>query len=57
MGKIADFLSKQDEELLILVLCPNEFDLNTFDDIDLCKGSDSITCKKCWDYALNTLNK
>jgi hypothetical protein len=52
MGKIADFLSTQDDDLLCLVICPNEFDLDTFDDIELCNGSDNVTCEKCWTYAL-----
>jgi hypothetical protein len=53
---IKEFLNNCDEDdlnnVIITLVCPNEFNLYDFDNIGMCKGNDVETCTKCWESAL-----
>jgi len=52
--KILEFLQTQnDEDKLATLLCPNEYDLDNFNQIGKCHGGYEKNCKKCWEYALD----
>jgi hypothetical protein len=61
MMTIKELINKTNDEqlkdIIYTFICPNEFNLKSFDDIQMCQGDDARICPRCWAWALQNENQ